>query len=85
MASVALGTAVSVIMVSFVVIDAQPKLRPELIHLRAAGGNKSSGSGSTGGVATPRSGLSSRTSTIVHLKKWKGGGASEDGRSHCSV
>ncbi|KAJ2735730.1 hypothetical protein IW152_001368 [Coemansia sp. BCRC 34962] len=88
MASVALGTAVSVIMVSFVVIDAQPKLRPELIHLRAANGNKnssSSSSGSIGGVATPRSGLSSRTSTIVHLKKWKGGGASGDERSHCSV
>ncbi|KAJ2863047.1 hypothetical protein GGH94_003878 [Coemansia aciculifera] len=86
MASVALGTAMSVILVSFVVIDGQPKLRPELIRLRAASGNKnSSGNSSSGGVATP-SGLSSRTSTIVHLKKWKGGGgASEDERSRCSA
>ncbi|KAJ2825604.1 hypothetical protein FBU31_003672, partial [Coemansia sp. 'formosensis'] len=84
MASVALGTAMSVILVSFVVIDAQPKIRPELIHLRAASSNKNSGSG----VATPKSGLNSRTSTIVHLKKWKSGGGgtvSEDERSRCSV
>ncbi|KAJ2890102.1 hypothetical protein GGI21_006301, partial [Coemansia aciculifera] len=75
MASVALGTAMSVIAVSFVVIDGRPMLRPELIKLRAATatGNRNSGNGGGGGVVVSRSGLSSRTSTIVHLKKWKGG------------
>ncbi|KAJ2883829.1 hypothetical protein IWW38_005499, partial [Coemansia aciculifera] len=86
MASVALGTAMSVIAVSFVVIDGRPMLRPELIKLRAATatGNRNSGNGGGGGVVVPRSGLSSRTSTIVHLKKWKGG-TSEDERSRCSA